>query len=356
MKYFSINSASKVAIVCIWLLLIFVFLYAKQFISLFHQGKSINVLVWGQVLDKEFLYDFEKETGIQVNMSYFENNEELFVKLQSGFQHDYDLLMPSDWAVQVMIEKGLIKKIDRSKIHIWDNIYPALQNLYCDPGNNYSLPFYWSLFGPALDTRYWKKEKPPATWGIIFDEQIMPKRMCIVEDIRVLVCIAALYLFGRYDQLNEKEIEQIKTLLLQQKKHVAMYTDSRPEYVLASGSVSLAISWFGDFLKIMRQYDYIDFVIPSEGLFAEVASFVIPATSTKDDFIYPFINYLFRKDIAKQYVDKLDFFCAVDVDVEYDERFQQVTKPTHELISRVNFFKNVVSKDVMNDILIALKG
>src|SRR5205814_865511 len=94
-------------------------------------------------------------------------------------------------------------------------------------------------------------------------------------------CVSALYLFGRYDQLNTQEIEQIKTVLLRQKKRVAMYTDSRPEYVLASGSVSLAISWFGDFLKIMRHYDYIDFIIPSEGLFAEVASFVMPATSTK---------------------------------------------------------------------------
>jgi spermidine/putrescine transport system substrate-binding protein len=302
------------------------------------------------------LYDFEKETGIQVNMSYFENNEELFMKLQSTSRHDYDLIMPSDWAVQLMAEKGLIKKLDRSRIRIWDNIYPALRNLYFDPGNNYSVPFYWSLFGPGVDVRYWNSASVPATWGIIFDERIMPNRICVAEDIRELICIAALYLFGRYDELTEQEIEQVKALLLQQKKHVEIYTDSRPEYVLASGSVAVAVSWFGDFLKIMRQFDYIHFVMPQEGIFAAVDSFAIPATSNKDDLIYPFINYLFRQDIAKKYVDKFDFFCAVAVDVEYDERFASLTKPTHELFEHVNFFRNVVSKDAMNDILITLKA
>jgi spermidine/putrescine transport system substrate-binding protein len=356
MKYLSRNFVGKVGIVCFWLLAIFAFLYAGQFASFFTQKKSINVLVWGQVLDKEFLYDFEKETGIQVNMSYFETNEELFVKLQSNSNHDYDLIMPSDWAVQLMIQKDLIKKLDHSKIHIWDNLYPALRNLYFDPHNAYSLPYYWTLFGPAVDRRYWQGKEVPATWGIIFDEHIMPPRICVMEDMRELICIAALYLFGRYDQLTMQEVEQVKTLLLQQKKYVEIYTDSRPEYILASGSVQVAVSWFGDFLKMMRQFDYIDLVIPQEGIFAAIDSFVIPATSKKDDLIYPFVNYLFSKDIVQKYVDKFDFFPAVQVNVEYDERFIGLNEPTLELFSRVNFFKNVVSKETMNDVLISLKS
>jgi spermidine/putrescine transport system substrate-binding protein len=356
MKYNVSNYISKAVIICFWLLAIIIFLYAAQCASLFTQRKSINVLVWGQLLDKEFLYDFEKETGVQVNMSYFENNEELFVKLQSGSQHDYDLIMPSDWAVELMIQKGLLKQLDRNKIHVWRNIYPAVCNLYCDPGNHYSIPFYWSLFGPGVDTRYWQGKKIPATWALIFDENIMPQRICMVEDIRELICIASLYLFGHYNQLNEREIEQVKALLLRQKSRVSIYTDSRPEYVLASGSVPIAVSWFGDFLKMMRAFSYIEFINPKEGVFAEVASFAIPATSKKDDFAYLFINYLFRKDIAKKYVDKFDFFCAVEVDVEYDDRFAGLTKPTAELFARVNFFKNVVSHQTLNDVLIALKS
>lgn len=356
MKHASLRIMGKIGIVCAWLAIIVVFLYSGEFTSFFAKGKNINVLVWGQVLDKEFLSDFERETGIHVNMSYFENNEELFVKLQSSVHHDYDLVMPSDWAVQLMIEKKLIKPLDRSKIHVWDRLYPALCNHYFDLNNDYSIPFYWSLFGPGVDTRYWNGATPPATWGLIFDEQIMPKRISAVEDIRELISIAALYLFGRYDQLNQQEIEQIKALLLKQKPHVEIYTDSRPEYVLASGSVPVVVSWFGDFLKVMRRFEYIEFIMPKEGAFTVIDSFAIPAASKKDDLIYPFINYLFRKDIVKKYVDKFDFFPAVQVEVEYDERFAQLTQPTQELFSRINFFKNVVSKEVLNDVLITLKS
>lgn len=356
MKYTPINFWAKVIIVFLWVSIIALFLYAGEFVSFFNKGKSINVLVWGQVLDKEFLSDFEKEAGIQVNMSYFENNEELFVKLQSSSHHDYDLIMPSDWAVQLMAEKGLIKKLDRTKINVWNNLYPALCGHYFDPQNEYSIPFYWSLFGLGVDSRYWKFSSPPTTWALIFDEKIMPKRISTVEDIRELICIAALYLFGRYDQLNDEEIAQIKMLLLMQKSRVEIYTDSRPEYVLASGAVPVVVSWFGDFLKIMRKFDYIDFIVPKEGAFAVIDSFAIPAASKKDDLVYQFINYLFRKDIVKEYVDKFDFFPAVKVEVEYDERFASLTKPTRKLFANINFFKNVVSKEVLNDVLVTLKS
>ncbi len=356
MKNISLGVVGKIGIVCFWMVIIVVFLYAGRFTQSLSNGKHINVLVWGQVLDKEFLSDFEKETGIRVNMSYFENNEELLVKIQSSAHHDYDLVMPSDWAAQLMIQQGLVKKLDRSKVHIWDTLYPALCDHYFDPHNEYTLPFYWSLFGLGVDTRYWKGKTVPFTWGLIFDERIMPERICTIEDMRELISIAALYLFGRYEELTAPEIEQIKSLLLAQKKQVEIYSDSRPEYVLASGVVPIAVSWFGDFLKVMRQFDYLQFIAPDEGAFVVIDSFAIPAASKKDDLIYPFINYLFRKDIVKKYVDKFDFFPAVQVKVEYDERFAELTMPSKELFEHINFFKNVVSKETINDVLISLKS
>ena len=195
-----------------------------------------------------------------------------------------------------------------------------------------------------------------SSWGLIFDEAIMPKRIGMVEDIRELILIAALYLFGRFDQLNDYEIEQIKKLLLQQKKHVEIYTDSRPEYVLASGAVPVAVSWFGDFLKVMRQFDYIQFLIPKEGAFVVIDSFAMTSATKKDELVYQFLNYLFQPDVVKQYVDKFDFFPAVKIAVEADERFEQFMQPTAELFKSVNFFQNVVSKETINDVLITLKS
>ena len=158
------------------------------------------------------------------------------------------------------------------------------------------------------------------------------------------------------ERLNDQEVALIKRVLKQQKKHVEIYTDNRSEYVLASGATPVVAGLSGDFLKVMRRFDNFAFLVPREGAFAIIDSFAIPSASQKDEQIYLFLNYLFRKDIVKLYVDKFEFFPAVQVPVEYDERFAEFIEPTQELFNNVHFFKNIMSSDVLNDILISLKS
>lgn len=358
MKYVqSIGLFTKICIVLFIGALIVGFVSIGRVADVLHRGKSINVLVWGQILDKEFLSDFEQETGIQVNVTYLENNQELFVKLQATPLHDYDLIMPSDWAVELLIKEGLIKKIDHEKITVWDTLYPTLCNLYFDPNNDYSIPYFWNVMGLGINRNYWEGAIPPATWGLIFDKRIMPKRIAMAEDPRALILTAAVYLFGHIKkQLSSDQIDKIKKLLIEQKSSVEIYTDSRSEYVLVSGAVPVAVTLSGDLLKIMKRFENINFIIPKEGAIAVIDSFAITAATKKDDFIYSFLNYIFRSDVVKKYVDKFDFFPAVKVDIEYDDRFEQVTKPTESLFKNVNFFKNVISKEDLNDLLITLKS
>ncbi|HEX4069272.1 MAG TPA: spermidine/putrescine ABC transporter substrate-binding protein [Candidatus Babeliales bacterium] len=351
----SISFLTKFCIVIAFGGFIIAFLSLGHLTKLLHQEKSINVLVWGQVLDKEFLSDFEQETGIRVNMSYIENNEELFAKLHSTESHDYDLVMPSDWAVELLIKDGLIKKLDRSKISAWDNVYPTLCHHYFDPGNEYTIPFFWSLMGLGVNKFCWNKESIPQTWGLIFDQQIMPKRIGMIENPRAFILLAAFYLFGEVRSFNNNEIDAVKKLLITQKSHVEIYTDSRSEYVLAAGDVSVGVVLSSDLLKIMKRFENIDFIIPHEGAFAIIDSFAITTISEKDDFVYAFLNYLFRPDIVEKYVNKFDFFPAVQLDIVYDDRFAQLTEPTDTLFNKIYFFKDVIPKEVVNDILITLK-
>ena len=346
----------RVGVIIFWFLLIVIFLFSSSFLNIFTSKKAINILVWGAVLDKEYLVDFEKKTGIMVNVNYFENNEELFVKLRGTSSHDYDLIMPSDWAAQLLINEGLIKKIDHEKIMFWNNLYPALCNQYFDPYNEYTVPYYWTLYGLGVNSDYYNGTLPPATWGLIFNEKIMPKHIVTFEDPRPLTLIAALYLFGRLEKLNSDEIEKIKQLLILQKKRVEIYTDNRSEYELASGAVPVVAGLSGDFLKVMRRCPNINFILPKEGGFAIIDSFAITSTSKKDELIYQFLNYIFEPEVVKKYVDKFDFFPAVKVEIEYDERFAAFTQPTTDLFKKINFFKNVISSNILNEILIALKS
>ena len=351
-----ISFLAKAFIIVIIGALIIAFLSLGRLTELLRQEKSINVLVWGQVLDKEFLSDFEHKTGIHVNMSYFESNEELLAKLYATESHDYDLIMPSDWAVELLIKDGLVKKLDRNKIPVWDTVYPALCNHYFDPHNEYTIPFFWALLGLGVNTDFCDKGILQPTWGLIFDECLMPKRIGMLESPRALILIAALYLFGEVRPLTDNEVNEVKKILLKQKSHVEIYTDSRSEYVLASGEVSVGVVLSSDLFKVMKRFDAIDFIVPKEGAFAVIDSFAITKTSQKDDLVYPFLNYLFDPNVIKKYVNKFDFFSAVQLNVDYDDRFARLVEPTQDIFKKIHFFEDVISKEVVNDILITLKS
>ena len=253
-----------ILVIALWSGAIFLFLYTPLLVNMIRKQETINILAWPQVLDAQYLKKFEKETGIKVNISYFEHNDELFAKLKMVKKHDYDLVMPSDYAVKLLIEEGLIKKIDRTKLDFWDQLYPALLGHYFDPYNEYTIPFYWTPVGLGVDRDYFNGNLPVASWSLIFDEQISPKHISVFDESRELLLIAAQYLFGS-KKLDEKKIKQIKELLIKQKKWVELYTDMRPEYILASKTCPVVIVYGADLVKVMRRFENIDFLIPKEG-------------------------------------------------------------------------------------------
>ena len=122
---------------------IYLFLYFPRIIEQLRQQRSINVLVWPSIFGADYLGVFERETGIKVYITYFENYEELFVKLRAGQGKGYDLIMTSDHATDWLLKENLLKKIDKTKMPFWSQLYPALLGHYYDPNNEYTVPYSW---------------------------------------------------------------------------------------------------------------------------------------------------------------------------------------------------------------------
>ena len=344
-----------ILVIALWGGAIFLFLYTPLLVNMMRRQETINILAWPQVIDTQYLKKFEEKTGIKVNISYFEHNEELFTKLKLGQQHDYDLIMPSDYVTKLLIEEGLLKKIDRSKLDFWDQLYPALLGHYYDPLNDYTIPIYWTPIGLGVDRDYFHGKLPVASWSLIFDEQISPKHIAVFDDPRELPLITAQYLFGSIEGIDEEKIEKIKKLLIKQKSWVELYTDMRPEYILASKTSPVAVVYAADLVKIMRRFENIDFLIPQEGGFVLIDSFAIPSATNKDKLIYQLLNYLYDPAILGQYVEKFDFFPPTKT-VVMDGKFRKMSIPTNAMFKKLYFFKSVIPEKMLNDLWIAVKS
>ena len=342
-------------IVCFWISVISVFLFLPYVSKFFRKDKSITIFTFPMLLDAEFLSHFEKETGIKLHISYYENNDELLVKMKETRGYGYDIIIPSDYAVELLIKEGLLKKIDQSKLNFMDTIDPKFMGKYFDPKNEYSIPYLWETYKIGIKKSFFINKMPQASWSLIFDQKVAPHKIGMINNAREAILIAAFYLFGSIDNLTKEKIEMVKKLLIKQKKWVEVYTDLRSDYLLLSGAAPVAVGMSGEIWHATRFDKTIDFLIPKEGTFMIIDSIALPAKSKKKDLVYKFINYLYRPEVVEFHTDKYSLF-PVTTNVKLSDYFVHSMKRIWNEAKKLEFFRNVLSENQLNEIWIELRA
>lgn len=338
--------------VVFWLTVLVTFLGFSHIVHLLRTERSINIFSWPMLLDVAYLEQFERETGIRINVSYYETNEELFSKLRATKGAGYDLVIPSDYVVELIVNEGLLQKIDKSKIHCWSDLDPRLLGLYCDPKNEYTIPYFWAVYGLGIDKTYFKGQLPDPSWALIFDQRKAPASIGMLDAAREVVLLAALFLFGSCDiAMTPEHIGIIKKLLINQKAWVSAYTESSVEHLLLSKSCPVVVAMGPDILRIKRTNADIDFIVPKEGSFIVIDSFALPAKSTTSELVYQFINYLYRPDVLEHHRRKFGLCCPIKkMQAQQDRLFC----PDDEQFAKMKFFKTTIPESLLNEIWIQL--
>lgn len=335
-----------------WLIIFVVFLSFSYVVQLFQPERSLNIFTWPLLIDVDYLKKFEHETGIKLHVSYFESNEELFSKLRTSKGAGYDLVIPSDYIIADLINDGLLKKIDHKQIRFWNEIDPKLLDRYFDPKNDYTVPYFWAVYGLGIDSRYFKGKLPEPTWGLIFDKKIAPPGVVMIDLPREAVLIATSYLYHDPEiAMTPERIAAVKQLLLNQKSWVDAYTETGIEHLLLSKSSPVAVAMGPDIMRIKRTHPYIDFVIPKEGSFVLIDSLAIPVKSTKDDLVYEFINYLFRPDVVEHHGKKYGLCSPIK---KFQVKSELQFCPTDEQFAQLKFFRTVMPEKFLNQLWIEL--
>ena len=107
---------------------------------------KLNLYNWDTYTGKTTLADFKAATGIEVKMSLFATNDELFAKLKAG-NPGFDVIVPSNEYVTRFRIADLLMELDLAKIPNRVNLLPAFQDPPFDPGRHYSMPYTWLLLG-----------------------------------------------------------------------------------------------------------------------------------------------------------------------------------------------------------------
>lgn len=340
---------TRIAMVIVWLVILASFLYAPLLMQRWHNVHSLNVLIWPTMLDAKKLALFERDTGIKLSINYYESNDELVHKLRLTKGAGYDLVIAADTAVHALIQDALVQPIDTKRLPFYNDLRPWLLHHYFDPDNTYSIPYYMGIYGLGIDRRYFTHELPHASWSLLFQQQ--KYRVTMSDDPRRAMLIAGMYLFGSIDAINSPErIESIKQVLTRQKKWVEVYSDIRGEEILAAQSCPVALTISSDLARVQREYPSLHFMIPQEGTFMTIDSCVIPTATAKQELVYQLLNFIYRPDIIAYHAYTYGF-CPPLLSVAPEAH---VICPDQQQLKQMDFFRNVLPKDVIDSVWVAV--
>lgn len=357
-EYFNMKHFVTLRLFLVRLLIIFFWIVAIAatiyfFSSAQRKPNTLNILSWGDIFDEASLREFQEETGISVIVTTASSNEEMFIKLKAH-SCDYDLVIPSDYAVNLLVAEDLLKKLDKNYIKNFSEINPLLLNRDFDPENIYSVPLVWEVFGFGINK---SSIIPIQDWSLIFTKPASYK-ICMVNDPLEAINMAALYLYGNNSALTEEQLHEISLLLQKQKKWVSVYSDFRADYFLLTGNCPLVVASSSYILRNIHNYPEIDFVVPESGSFITIENCAIPRCVRNEQDAYAFINFIYRPEIMKRHCERFAFFPALQsIDLQsMPEKYRAVLENMNILFTKSHFFRPIVSEQQKNDTWIFVKS
>jgi len=265
-------------------------------------AKTIYLYTWVEYIDPAIKDMFKDECGVEVVETNFDSNETLLATLQAGGAN-YDIIVPSDYMVQIMISENMLMPLDYSVISNIKNMEKLNVNQYFDPEQKYTVPWFWGTSGFAVDTNVVTDVQD--SWSMMFDPNSpYCGKISMLDDQRETLGAALMYLGYSINDVDPAHLEDAKNLLIAQSKCVKAYDSQTNDDLIISGETVLAHMWTGDAVLASSAdtggRDGIEYVIPKEGCTIWQDNMAVPMGAPNAYTAMVFMNYTQYPEIAAQ--------------------------------------------------------
>ncbi|WP_276357003.1 ABC transporter substrate-binding protein [Cohnella caldifontis] len=302
----------------------------------------ITVYNWGEYIDPDLITQFEEETGIHVIYETFDSNEAMLTKIQQGGSA-YDVAVPSEYMVEKMAEEGLLLPLDPSKIPNLAHIDPYFLNLPFDPGNRYSIPYFWGTLGIVYNPNLVPEGLTFDSWQDLWDPALKQK-VFLYDGAREVVGMG---LNSIGESLNVKDeallrraTDHLKTLV----PNIKGVIGDEITPLMVNNEAAVALTFSGQAADMMAENEDLEYSVPREGSNLWFDNFVIPKTSKNIEGAHAFINFMLDAEVGAQNADYVGYSTPnaaamelMDEEVVTDERFY----PTGEQRKNLEVYQNL---------------
>ena len=334
-------------ITCV-LLCVLVLLSSLPLIS-FAAPVEINVYNWGEYIPDgtdgymDLNEAFTKETGIQVNYTTYQSNEEMYTKL-SGGGVSYDIVIPSDYMISKMIDHDMLAKINLENIPNFKNIRDDFKNLEYDPNNEYSVAYTGGTVGIIYNKKLIKPETDLNTWDVLWNEDYRGQILMFSNSRDAFAC-AFSKLGYSLNTVDKKEWMEAAEALKKQRPLVQSYVMDQIMDKMIAGEAALAPYYAGDALTCMDENPNLGFIIPDNAPFNRFvdAMCILKGTEHQKE-AEAYINFVLRADIGAEIASYLNYTTPNKAAYKLLSEEQQnnpVSYPPEEKLKNAEVFVNL---------------
>jgi spermidine/putrescine-binding protein len=260
---------------------------------------ELNLYNWADYIDPNLTAAFEEEYGVAVVEDFYVSNEALLAKIRSGAI--YDLIVPSDYMVGIMIEEDLLAQVQTDAIPNLVNLAPTFLDPAYDPGGVYSIAYQWGTVGLAISTDV-AGDGVEASWAYIFDPTLIaeyPSGVSLLDDPRQTLGAALKYLGYSLNSISEAELEEAADVIATAIEYVVAFDSDSHDEALAAGQVDAA---HGSSKKLGGSFDEggvpdtFTYVIPEEGAAVWIDAMAVPTNADHPCTAHAFINFILEAE------------------------------------------------------------
>ncbi|MDV4149449.1 spermidine/putrescine ABC transporter substrate-binding protein [Clostridium sp. AL.422] len=265
--------------------------------------KTINVLNYGENIAEGIIEEFEDKYNVTVNERYFDDMETMYIEVASG-KTTWDAVLVADYMADRMIQEGLLQKINKDNIPNLEQMNESDMGQPFDPNNEYTVPYMNGTIGIIYNKDL--VDEPVDSWDAMWDEKYK-KQIFVLDAQRDAIGMALKKLGYSLNSTDEKELEEAKNLLIEQKPLVLKYGADEVKDLMISGEASIAMIWSGEGLNLADEYDNLEYVIPKEGANYWLDSWAIPTNANDKETAEEFINFVSDKDNAYKIAEEIGY-------------------------------------------------
>lgn len=300
--------------------------------------KVLKVYNAGEYIDESLLSRFEKENNCTVIYETFDSNESMYTKIMSG--EKYDILVPSDYMIERLIKEDFLQPVDWDKISNKDNIMEQVLDKAYDPGNVYSVPYFWGSVGILYDTTVVDDADVKDGWELLRNKKYAGN-IYMYDSERDSFMVALKALGYSMNTTEHAQIDEAYDWLVTQRDTM------NPVYVgddvidnMISGNKAMAVVYSGDAAYIMTENPNLQYTTPSQGTNVWYDAMVITKDCTDVSLAHRFIDFMLDEENALANTEEVGY--SSPVKSAYDEMKETTYKDVSAYVTDTEYEKNEV--------------